>query len=848
MKLPLILQLLYLIFFMKLFSLFSVHRAISCRVWVFVLPRVIAGLWLCLLPVVAQQNYTISGYIKEEESLEPIPGAVIYLPEKGTGVVSNSYGFYSITLPEGRHPLLVSFVGMQSHVDTLSLTSNISYDVTLISVSDVLDEVVVEAEAIRRESEETQASRIVLDPKVVADLPSVLGEKDVLKVLQLMPGIQSAGDALSGLYVRGGGPDQNLFILDDASVYNASHLFGFFSVFNGDAIKSVNFYKGGFPARYGGRISSVLDLGMREGNKKEWHGKIAASLMSAQVVVEGPIKKGKTAMLFSGRRTYFDPFLALGSVFTQMDLSRTNFFYNFHDFNLKFHHEFSSRDKIYLSGYYGQDYFSLRLRNRGTTASPWNDFKFRLNWANYTGTLRWNHQFSPKMFSNMSAIASNYTFGINVDFVNFTPSRNGGPLQRVLQEARFSSLITDYKLKYDVEYFPSLNHSLRFGSSNTYHVFDPNSYSATSTLNTGTGLDNETISNQIGAWDLALYAEDEMKYGPFQANIGLRAVGFAPRSSFYFELEPRVSVSWLFLPRFSLKAGYARMNQFLHLLVNSASTLPSDIWVPATDSVPGQQADHYTLGLVRDFGEDAVYTAVVEGYYRQLRRIVAYKPNARVLTPLAGRPGRNDNINWESQLTSGDGRSWGIEFLLRKNRGRWTGWVGYTLSYTSHRFPDVNEGVWFAPRYDRRHDVSITSVYEINPRIKVSGAWVFSTGNTLTLSTNNSLLPTLSVDTDGNPVLGQPGPRVLGLDRNNFRAEPYHRLDLNCELIKRGIGKNGRWTRRIQVGAYNAYSRLNPFSYNVEVEDDNPNGAATFRLARYSLFPIIPYITFSYEF
>ena len=784
-------------------------------------------LLLAVLPLQAQK-YTISGYVKEKSSGELLPGATVYFPKQKIGVSTNVYGFYSITIEEDEYLISFSFVGLRTHLDTIILNQNISYDIELFEQAETLEEVVVTAEELKRESEEVQMSQIILNPKMIDNLPTILGEKDVLKVLQLYPGVQSGNESLSGIYVRGGGNDQNLFILDDAVVYNANHFFGFFSVFNGDALKAIELYKGGFPARYGGRLSSVLDINMKEGNKEKWHGKLGMGLLSSQFVIEGPLKKQKTSVLFAGRRSWIDLLTRLASGNT--------FSYYLHDFNLKVNHEFSSRSKIYLSGYYGEDAFQLSDKRTS------NEFSFRLSWGNLTGTLRWNYQLTPKMFSNLSFVASDYGFRVNVD-----QEINASAFSSSLQ-ARFLSQIQNYNLKYDVEYFRSLSHTLRFGAQNTIHRFNPNSYRVDQSFgNEAEAIDPVDTQNASMALEHAAYVEDEIKYGTFQANVGLRAVHFRNEGRSYFRPEPRLSTALLIDYGLSLKASYVRMNQYVHLLSFSGSSLPTDVWVPSTDQVAPQVADQIALGAVKDVGAAATYTISIEGYYKRFRDIIAYRDDADGVSTFGREPTESElsNFDWESQVTAGTGHSYGLELLLRKNKGRFSGWIGYTWAYNTQRFPEVSNNEPFFPKFDRRHDISIVSNYQLKPSVLLSASWVYGTGNNYTVRSNVVQVLRPNLDPNTSQVEFTPATQQIADQRYNFRSEASHRLDVNIQHTKK-VGKNKQNVRIWQFGAYNLYGRENPFFFNTGRER-TPDGSQ-WVIKKYALFRFLPFISYRYEF
>ena len=811
----------------------------------------------------AQKRYTVSGYVKEKSGGELVPGASLYVPELRTGVITNVYGFYSLSIEAGTYSLVFSFIGLQEHRDTIVLERDIVYNVFLEEEQQQLKEVVVEASELRRESEEVQMSKVQLTSKQIENLPSILGEKDMLRVLQLKPGVQSGGEASSGIFVRGGGSDQNLFLLDDASVYNASHLFGFFSVFNGDALKGISLYKGGFPARYGGRLSSVLNITMKEGNKKEWHGKVAIGVISFQTLLEGPLYKDKTSVLFSARRSYLDPFLELiGRQYdTDTTSSRTNYF--MHDYNFKVNHEFNSKHKLYFSSYYGKDKFSFEnrttsfdapLESKARTETRFSPF---ISWGNIIGTLRWNHQITPQTFANLSLISSDYSFDVQLNLSRL-PAKGSKKDEKIhyKESNRFLSQIRNFSLKYDVEYFPTVNHSLRFGTLQTLYRSKPNTYSLT--RDDSLAIDRTNLSY---AYSSAFYAEDEINYGNFRANVGFRLLLYQHEEKVFWLPEPRLSLFYRIIPGLSVKGAYTWMHQPLHLLGVSGSSLPTDVWVTATKNIGPQFSDQIALGLVQEIGPKANYVLTVEGYYKTSSNVIAYKEGVSVgVDPFYSRDD-DQSFDWESLVTVGTGYASGLEFSIEKKRGAFTGWIAYTLAYARQRFPYIQNNVPFFPRYDRRHDVSIVGNYKITPTISFSFSWIYNTGAPFTIKDHIAYLPTFESvlrntwerpndparegpDPPPSPIQEEdrvPNSTSIAYKRFNFRSEDYHRLDFNVQFRKR-VGKNKRHVRVWQVGCYNTYNRSNPFSYSVSREEDR------FELLRTPLFPIIPFVTYRYEF
>jgi outer membrane receptor for ferrienterochelin and colicin len=787
------------------------------------------------MPVIGQTSllYTISGYVKEAVSGESLIGVNIYLPDHKTGTVSNTYGFYSLTIPAADSvELVASYVGFTSGIIKIPLHRDIELNIEL-KANLLLDEVTITADRRERQSESVKMSSVKLQPSQIKNVPSLLGEKDVLKVLQLLPGVQKGSEGSSGIYVRGGGPDQNLIILDDAIVYNVSHLFGFFSLFNGDALKSVELTKGGFPARYGGRLSSVVEMNMKEGNKEEWHGEGGIGLISSQMTVEGPIKKGKSSILLSGRRTYADLL-----IYPFMKQEKNGYY--FYDFNAKINYDFGRKDKLYLSGYFGQDKYYLK--NNSSYVKENTGFR----WGNATGTLRWNHLFTNKIFSNTSAIFSNYSFGLYDKYQVLAENKN--------YYAEYYSGIRDFTLKYDIDYLPNPKHWIKAGVISIYHRFNPHAF-------VEEDIPNDIHINNIKYTDgieSGLYLEDTWQ--PVQIikiNGGVRFSHFLASKNQYHFFEPRLSVAWRLKNDFALKSSYASMNQYIHMISNTGISLPTDLWVPTTDRIKPQQSQQVALGLVKDFTQKDL-TLSIEGYYKKMNNTLEYKEGATFLT--FDDPGAASYINWENNVTSGHAWSYGVEFLLQKKEGRLTGWIGYTLSWTQMQFDSINFGRKFFARYDRRHDISVVATYKLNDHITLSGTWVYGTGNAVTLPASQYYSYQPYPDSYQMPTMwtgpGTPNGMYVNdlTEKNNFRMAPYHRLDLGIQFHK-----TKKWGERIwEISVYNAYNRKNPFYYYNDTKIvptyvyDGPKRTLLLLdygiLRQVSLFPVIPSVTYSFKF
>ncbi|MCF0049355.1 TonB-dependent receptor [Dyadobacter sp. LJ53] len=783
------------------------------------------------LQAFAQEQVTISGFVREKGSLELLPGVNVYIQNSTTGTVTNTYGFYSLTVPKSDSiSVSYSFVGYERQEVRIGNAVNQQIDITLSAVNQ-LDEVIISGKRQdEKVSESVQMSQIEIPISQIKKIPAFFGEKDVIRVLQLMPGVQKGTEGQTGLYVRGGGPDQNLIILDDAVVYNASHLFGFFSVFNSDALKSVELTKGGFPARYGGRLSSVVEMNMKEGSKEKLHGEGGIGLISSRLTLEGPLAKKKASFLISARRTYIDvlaaPLIAQQQAGNDSKVKPGYFFY---DLNAKVNYDFGAKNKLYVSGYFGRDKFNVREKSSDS------ENKSGLNWGNATATLRWNHLINQKLFVNTSLIYSHFNFNI---FSNDKQYENG-----VLKDEfslKYNSLIRDYSLKTDFDYYLNAKHSIKFGGQVTSHRFVPSALALD-----GDFADNEIDlqAKPINTMEAGAYIEDTWQ--PFTAlkvNGGFRLSLFETNSKVYVRPEPRVSAALKLAKDFSVKASYAKMNQYVHLLSNTGLGLPTDLWVPTTDRVAPQQSSQVAFGFAKDLEKPGL-ALTLEGYYKKMGNIISYKEGSSFISL----DGENANeLNWEDNITTGKGWSYGAEFMVQKKTGKLSGWIGYTLSWTQWKFPELNFGKTFYPRYDRRHDLSVVGIYELSKRITLSATWVYGTGNALTIPISkfmtyeNRFVPNnWGVPANNGYVTNEYG------EKNSFRAEPYHRMDIAIQFHK----KKKRHERTWEFGLYNAYNRRNPFFYNIDSKKDpkDPNRRINV-LSRYSLFPVLPSFSYNFKF
>lgn len=779
-------------------------------------------LFLLFPSLLLAQRYSVSGYVRDAESGESLIGANVLNLKSLEGTAANTYGFYSLTLNADSVHLRFSYVGYEAQGQRLLLTKDTTLQISLKPVNQ-LEEVVVKAD--RPIEESTQMSRIDLPVAQIKALPALLGEVDVLKAIQLLPGVQSGTEGSSGIYVRGGGPDQNLILLDGVPVYNASHLFGFFSVFNADAINRVELVKGGFPARYGGRLSSVIDISMKEGNMKEFHGEGGIGLIASRLTLEGPIIKDKASFIVSGRRTYLD-ILARPIINAQTDGDATAGYY-FYDLNGKINYKFSEKDRLYLSAYLGDDRFYTRNKD-----SYWNDDAFYenegragLNWGNITTALRWNHMINQKLFSNTTATYSRYRFNTLMsesETVTFE-----GKSETETFKLEYLSGIEDLSLKTDFDYLPNPDHYIRMGTNVIHHTFSPGAV-AFSNIFEG---DTTVGADPTYAIEHAVYVEDDFKVNDrLKVNAGLHFSGFAVEDQYYPSLQPRLSARYLLRPSLSVKASYSHMAQFIHLLTNSGIGLPTDLWVPTTDRIKPQYSRQVALGLAKTFQNK--YEVSMEGYYKDMDNLIEYKEGASFL---------NLESDWQQKVTSGRGWSYGVETFIQKKAGKTTGWLGYTLSWTERQFDELNNfGEVFPYKYDRRHDLSLVVQHKFSPRIELSGTWVYGTGNAVTLPTGNYMsAPDFSSPVHESNWYRYNYPVRNYSKRNEYRMPSYHRLDIGLSL-----NKKTKWGKRSWVfGVYNAYNRQNPFYIDV-TRDENGHKQFT----QYSLFQIIPSISYNFSF
>ena len=766
----------------------------------------------------AQTRYTLSGYVRDSLSRETLIGATIQAKETGRSVSTNQYGFYSLTLPEGEYTLLVSFVGYSPFEKKISLHADLELNLPVLSKSSLSQEIIISARRKDANVTNAQMGQIDLIMNRMRSVPVIFGELDPLKTLQLFPGVTNAGEGNSGLYVRGGGPDQNLILLDDAVVYNTGHLFGFFSIFNGDAIKNTTLIKGGMPAQYGGRLSSVLDISMKDGNMNKFQAEGGIGSISSRLSIQGPIKKDKASFIVSGRRTYIDalikPFIKKSSQFYGSG-------YYFYDFNAKFNYRFSNKDRLYISGYFGRDVFDFVNSQR--------QFNVGIPWGNSTVTARWNHVFSKKLFMNTTVVYNDYNFALNALQNNF--------------DFTLSSGIRDANIKTDLDHYLSPEHKLKYGVQYTFHRFSPSVVS---------GRQDSVEFNPNNAQlkyarETSAYVQDDWEVNDrLKLSYGLRWSGFqqvgpfksferdpngnkldssvynrGEQVKFYGGLEPRTTLRYTLNDQSSIKASVSRNRQYIHLVSNSGTTLPTDVWVPSTLLVKPQLSWQYAAGFFKNFNDNA-YETSVEVYYKSMQNQIEYREG---YTPSIKDP--------EEEFVFGKGWSYGAEFFINKTKGKFTGWIGYTLAWSWRKFPGLNDGNKYPAKFDRRNDLSVVGIYELNPKWKFSAVFVYATGNATSLPEKFYLV-------EG--VLTQQYSKI-----NQYRLAPYHRLDLSATYVpvpKKERKVKGSWV----FSLYNAYNRRNPYFLYFDQTGSAFAGTLQVQAKQVSLFPAIPSVTYNFKF
>jgi len=770
---------------------------------------------ITLISISAQT--TLSGRVRDAITGEYILGANVILENQNSGVSTNLYGFYSLTLPDGSHTIKYSFIGYESTIVRVEMNESIVKNVDLAPQTVEIKG----AEVVGSKGENTGSTRLGstdVSVETIKSLPALFGEVDVLKVIQLLPGIQSSGEGNAGFYVRGGGPDQNLILLDNAAVYNASHLFGFFSVFNADAISNVGVHKGTMPARYGGRISSVLDISLREGNRREHKVNGGVGLISARFTVEGPIKKDTSSFIISARRTYID---VLTRPFVKGTPAEGSGYF-FYDLNAKINHRFNEKDEIFLSGYFGRDVFNFQNGDAG--------FGTSIPWGNSIASLRWNHLFNDRVFLNMNITYSDYDFafeGVQEEFA-----------------FGFNSGIEDWSYKSTVNYYPSSRHEITGGVEYIFHEFMPTDFFARNgDSDIEFGVSGVTYSHEGAMFIESDYEVNDVlkiytglrysdfrhvgpftRYSPSYIDQDSIVFGKGELVKKYGGFEPRISFRLKTGPSSSIKAGFSENYQYVHLASLSASTAPTDVWLPSSDIVKPQWGRQWSAGYFKDVGADKSWEASVEGYYKSLENLVEYAENTL--------PTDNIGTNTDNNLVFGDGWSYGAEFFLKKRTGRVNGWVGYTWSKTERVFEDLNDGEVFDAKFDRRHDLSVVVDYTLTEKWRLAGVFVYATGNAISLPIQRYMLEGRITDLFG--------------ERNGYRMSDYHRADISATYTPKQKRENmeSSWVFSI----YNLYNRANPYFLFFDTEGDITEGTLQVNAKQISLFPILPSFTWNFKF
>lgn len=766
--------------------------------------------------VFSQEKYTISGYVKSAETGEELIGATVYIKSNSIGVSANVYGFYSLTLSEGVYDVSYSYIGYNEQTIKVDLSRNIQKNIELAETVNKLDVVEITGEKADNNFKSIEMSVNKIDSKTIKKIPALLGEADVVKSILLLPGVSTVGEGSTGFNVRGGGIDQNLVLLDEAPVYNSSHLFGFFSVFNPDAVKNVKLIKGGISPEYGGRLSSILDIRMKEGNKKELTGSGGVGVIFSRLSVEGPIVKDKASFLVAGRRSYAD---VLAKPFLNENLKNTKFY--FYDLTAKVNYELNAKNKLFLSGYFGRDVFGSG---------------FIFNWGNATATARWNHIFNEKLFMNLTAFYSDYDYAFGVDE------------EDPADDFDWNSSIVSTSIKPDFSYYLNNKNTLKFGAQSIYYDFKP----AQATFASDGQTSNISLREKYGI-ENGIYILNEQKIGARTSVLyGLRwshfaylgkgikqtyrdtipgitkpldeEISFAKNKSIanYNFFEPRLSVKYDLTEFSSVKASYNRMTQYLHLISNTIASTPVDIWLPTTNNVKPQVADQVAVGYFRNFKNNK-YETSVEVFAKDFQNQVDYIDNARIFF----------NEQLEGDLLSGDGRAFGLELYVKKNTGKLTGWVSYTLSRSERKVNGISNGDWYPNRFDRLHNLSVVNSYELNKKWSFSANFVYSTGTPGTFPTNRY------------EIQGVVVAHNVDNKRNNFRIPAYHRLDISATLTPKK-NEDRKWKGEWVFSIYNVYSRKNPFSIYFEQNQDNPRKTDAIRYA--VIGTLVPAVSYNFNF
>jgi len=772
---------------------------------------------------------TISGYVQDYTTGEKLIGATVYSPVQRVGTTTNQFGFFSLTLPRDTVSLLVSYIGYKPGRLPVRKSQTDPVIVPLQSQNS-LPEVVILTDTLRQQQEQAPLSKLNMSQADMKAMPRLLGEADMMRAIGALPGVSGGLEGGGGLNVRGGSPDQNLVLLDGTPIFSVSHLFGIFSVFNPDIVKSADFYKGAFPARYGGRLSSVVDIALKDGDMQQYHGEAAIGLIAAKAMVEGPIKKGKTSFVVSGRRSHLDALLNDLKLNGEAEEPDNKAYVYFYDANLKVNHIFSEKDRLYLSGYVGQDMLKVTYREgrKGDTAGTstyYADSRSRFVWGNYTGTLRWNHVFSPKLFANITSTYSQYHFSTEYNY-DYNPLNTA---DTSIAYGKYYSSITDIVGRADFEYRPKPNHTIKFGAGAITHIFNPGVSLFEDAGGGQPALDTTYNDGASTGQEILLYAEDEWKASQsLWINAGVHASSFLVDGRFYHSVQPRLGARYLLPHKWVVKASYTHMTQYLHLLTNSTINSPTDLWVPSTGKVQPMFSRQGSVGIAKS-SRHRMYTMSLELYYKTMDHVIEYN---EPVSPFSGA-----GTHWDELVAIGKGRSYGGEIMLEKKKGTTRGWIGYTLAWSNRTFPTVNGGKPFPYKYDRRHDIEAVLTQRLGKRWELSATWEFTTGLPLTLPTASfeGIGDASPFDPPGkDPIIDHIG------DRNKYRTSSMHRLDISATYSK----KKKLWTKSWTFSLYNAYNQRNPYSYYMVTDTEKQERY----LAEVSILPILPSVTYAIKF
>ncbi|KKB57715.1 MULTISPECIES: TonB-dependent receptor [Parabacteroides] len=797
------------------------------------------------------KQVTVSGFVRDKRSAESLIGASVYEAHSRVGTASNNFGFFSLTLPPGDITIRSSYIGYTSHQHILNGLERDTVLAIELEPSASLQEVVITGQSNDKQSVlSTQMGALEINQQTIRSTPVMFGEADIIKTLQLTPGVSAGTEGTAGMYVRGGNVDENLFLIDGNPVYQINHIGGIFSAFNPEAISGMDFFKSGFPSRYGGRLSSVVDVHTKEGNMKEYHGSASIGLISGNLNFEGPIIKDRTSFNIGLRRTWLDvlsaPAVAIANKITKKDGTRLRARYAFHDLNLKVNHIFNDRSRMYLSLYNGNDVLkggSTDFPDQDSDNNYNYDSDVSLRWGNIMATAGWTYVFNNRLFGKVSGVFTRYHSRLRNTEHDVVGNEGDEDYSDSFRENETNTGITDFGLRTSFDYLPASAHHIRFGGDYLVHRFHPEynrSVAYEKNEETSVEIGQEFANDLLWGHEAGVYAEDDWTLSSaVRLNAGLRFSLFNVQGKTYTGLEPRVSLRWLLDDNLSFKASYSRMNQYVHLISNSFISLPTDAWMPVTRKLKPLISDQVSAGFYYNLNKE--YNFSVEGYYKTLDNLLEYR-DGHTFTP--------SFVNWEDKLTAGEGRSYGAEFMVRKETGRTTGWVGYGLSWSDRQFDELNQGARYPARFDNRHKLNIVVMHKISPKVELSAAWSYASGNHVTLSLENYYENgTGSPTNNDNHYVGASESIDYYEGRNNYQLPAYHRLDLGIKIYRpKKKGRMGIWT----VSIYNVYSRMNPFMiYKSDKTVPDPGSSYGKNVPVFKtigIMPIIPSISYTYKF